>query len=138
MKKVLILILALFTVNVFASCDRPVTFSDLPSKAQQFINQHFNGIEVISVVADDGHYEVYLSDGTELEFDRKGEWRDVDCKRKAVPAAIIPTNITNYVKSKFPSNFIVRIEKKHVGYEVELDNDLDLRFDKNGNFQNVD
>ena len=28
-------------------------FSDLPSKAQQFINQHFNGIEVISVVADE-------------------------------------------------------------------------------------
>lgn len=138
MKKILILALGLITLNVFASCDRPVTFNNLPSKAQQFITQHFKGVEVISAKFDDGSYDVYLADGTELEFDRKGEWKDVDCKMRAVPTAIVPTNIANYVKSKFPNNLIVKIEKVFKGYDVELDSDLDLKFDSNGNFIYVD
>ena len=125
------------TLNVFASNDKPITFKELPQKAQQFITTHFNGVEVLSATVDDD-YEVYLANGTKVEFTLQGEWKEVKCPGSAVPAAIIPAAITKYVKAQFPKTTIVKIEKKYSGYEVELNNDMELKFDKNGNFLGAD
>ncbi|MBO4581737.1 MAG: PepSY-like domain-containing protein [Bacteroidales bacterium] len=138
MKKVLILTLSLITLSAVACHDRPVTFNDLPQKAQQFINTHFKNIGVLSAKFDDGNYEVILKNGTEIEFSRQGEWKDVDCHTTAVPSAIIPAAIRDYVKAQFPDNIIVKIERDYNGYDIELDNDLDLKFDKNGNYLYID
>ena len=138
MKKLLVLLLSVAAINVYAVTERPVTFAQLPQKAQQFITKHFSGVEFLSGKLDDGEYEVYLADGTEIDFTSTGDWKDVDCHTRAVPAAIVPAAITKYVKAKFPNNVIVKISKKYAGYEIELDNDLDLKFDKNGNFLTFD
>ena len=125
------------TLNVFAVNDRPVTFQQLPQKAQQFINTHFSGVEVLSATVDDD-YEVYLVNGTKVEFTLQGEWKEVKCPGSAVPAAIIPAAISKYVKVQFPNSIIIKIDKKKNGYEVELNNDAELKFDKNGNFIGMD
>lgn len=125
------------TLNVFAVNDRPITFKELPQKSQQFITTHFSGVEVLSVTVDDD-YEVYLANGTKVEFTLQGEWKEVKCPGFAVPAAIVPAAITKYVKAQFPNSAIVKIDKKYRGYEVELNNDLELKFDKDGNFIGVD
>jgi len=125
------------TLNVFAVNDRPITFKELPQKSQQFINTHFSGVEVLSVTVDDD-YEVYLASGTKVEFTLQGDWKEVKCPGSAVPAAIIPAAITKYVKANFPNNAIIKIDKKHSGYEIELNNDMELKFDKNGNFLGLD
>lgn len=83
-------------------------------------------------------YDVTLDCGVEIDFDKNGEWTDIDCGHNPVPEAIIPANILNYVKEKHPNNFITQIEKKRNGYKVELNIDLDLLFDKNGNFTRFD
>ena len=137
MKKLFVLLLGLMTLNAFAVNDRPITFQQLPQKAQQFINTHFSGVEVLSATMDDD-YEVYLANGTKVEFTMQGEWKEVKCPGAAVPAAIIPTAISKYVKANFPNTTIVKIDKKYSGYEVELNNDLELKFDKNGNFIGLD
>ena len=137
MKNLFVLLLGLMTLNVFAVNDRPITFKELPQKSQQFITTHFSGVEVLSVTVDDD-YEVYLANGTKVEFTLQGEWKEVKCHGSAVPAAIIPAAITKYVKAQFPNTTIVKIDKKYSGYEVELNNDLELKFDKNGNFLAVD
>ena len=108
-----------------------------PQKAQQFINTHFSGVEVLSATVDDD-YEVYLANGTKVEFTMQGEWKEVKCPGAAVPAAIIPAAISKYVKANFPNSTIVKIDKKYSGYEVELNTDLELVFDKNGNFIGID
>ena len=131
------LLLGLMTLNAFAVNDRPITFQQLPQKAQQFINTHFSGVEVLSATVDDD-YEVYLANGTKVEFTMQGEWKEVKCPGAAVPSAIIPTAISKYVKANFPNTTIVKIDKKYSGYEVELNNDLELKFDKNGNFIGLD
>ena len=131
------LLLGLMTLNVFAVNDRPITFQQLPQKAQQFINTHFSGVEVLSATVDDD-YEVYLANGTKVEFTMQGEWKEVKCPGAAVPAAIIPAAISKYVKANFPNSTIVKIDKKYSGYEVELNTDLELVFDKNGNFIGID
>ncbi|MBQ2514162.1 MAG: PepSY-like domain-containing protein [Bacteroidales bacterium] len=138
MKKLLVLLLCVAAVNVYAVTDRPVTFAQLPQKAQQFITKHFSGVEFLSGKQDDGEYEVYLTDGTEIDFTAAGDWKDVDCHTRAVPAAIVPAAISKYVKAKFPNNTIVKISKKYAGYDIELDSDLELKFDKNGNFMTYD
>ena len=112
------------TLNAFAFNDRPVTFQQLPQKAQQFINTHFKGVEFLSATVDDD-YEVYLANGTKVEFTLQGEWKEVKCPGSAVPTAIVPAAITKYVKAQFPNSTIVKIDKKYGGYDVELNNDME-------------
>jgi hypothetical protein len=137
MKKLLVLLLSVVAINVYAVTDRPVTFAQLPQKAQQFITKHFSGVEFLSATVDDD-YEVYLANGTTVEFTLQGDWKEVKCPGSAVPATIVPTAITKYVKAKFPNSTIVKIDKKYGGYDVELNNDMELKFDKNGNFLTYD
>ena len=137
MKKIFVLLLGLMTLNVFAANDRPVTFQQLPQKAQQFITTHFSGVEFLSATVDDD-YEVYLANGTKVEFTLQGEWKEVKCPGSAVPAAIIPAAISKYVKANFPNSTIVKIDKKYSGYDIELNNDMELKFDKNGRFLSYD
>jgi len=137
MKKVLVLLLSVLALNVNAFADRPITFSQLPQKAQQFITKHFSGVEVFSATVDDD-YEVYLANGTKVEFTLQGEWKEVKCAGGAVPAAIIPAAISKYVKTNFANASIIKIDKKYSGYEIELNNGVELKFDKNGNFLSYD
>ena len=138
MKKVFLLLLSVIALNVYANTDRTVTFAQLPQKAQQFINTHFSNVGFLSAKQDDGEYEVMLKDGTKVDFTLQGDWKEVDCHVTAVPAAIVPAGITQYVKTNFPNNIITKIEKKYGGYDIELNNDLELKFDKNGNFLYAD
>ena len=138
MKKLLVLLLGIFTLTAVGCDDRPISFNDLPQQAQQFINQHFNTVGFLSARVDVGEYEVTLNDGTEIDFTRQGEWKKVDCHTTAVPAAIIPAGIKNYVAAQFPNNIIVKIDKDRNDYEVELNNDIDLKFDLKGNFLYAD
>ena len=110
----------------------------LPQVAQQFIKTHFSTINVATIMQDYDSYDVIFSNGYKIEFDRKGNWEEVDCGTDAVPTAIIPANINNYVSKSFTENFIVDITKDRRKYNVELNNDIDLEFDKEGNFLRFD
>ena len=153
------------SVTTFAS-DRIIPKEQLPAAAQTFIQKTFPGQTVSYAKIDfDGRktYEVRLSNGTEVEFDKNGTWDKVDCNHSAVPANLVPANIATYVKSNFPgativtvptnlvpaniatyvkSNFpgatIVKIDKERYGYDIELSNDLELKFNKNGKMLRVD
>lgn len=138
MKKILVILLSVIALNVHANTDIPVTFAQLPQKAQQFINTHFSKVGFLSAKQDDGEYEVMLKDGTKIDFTLQGDWKEVDCHVTAVPAALVPAGIAQYVKTNFQSNIITKIEKKYSGYDIELNNDLELKFDKNGNYIGMD
>jgi hypothetical protein len=138
MKKLVLLLLSVIALNVYASTDRPVSFAQLPQKAQQFINKHFSSVGFLSAKQDDGEYEVVLKDGTKIDFTLQGDWKEVDCHVTAVPAAIVPATIAQYVKTNFPNNIITKIEKNYNGYDIELETDLELKFDKSGKFLYAD
>lgn len=145
MKKILsIAVMVLLTIQWVAAHD-VVTKDEkqLPEKARNFISQHFAGTGISYIKIDNElfqgkKFEVVLTTGTEIEFDSKGEWQEVDSKRNAVPAAIIPAYISDYVKANFANEFITKIEKERHGLEVELNNDLSLKFDRKGNLRELD
>ena len=75
-------------------------------------------------------YEIAFKNGDKIEFDRKGEWTDIDCKYSAVPTGIIPAPIAKYVADNYPDNKIVQIERDTRSTEVKLDNRMEIKFDK--------
>ena len=111
--------------------DNMIPVEQLPASAQTFVRENFPNSTVI-YVEKDGYiistYEAHLSDGTTVEFDRNGIWDTVDAHQASVPAHLIPTGIANYVRRHFPGAQIVKIDKKRYGHEIELSNDLDLKF----------
>ena len=138
MKKFLVILMSFFALSTFVSCDRVVSPEKLPNQAKQFIAANFPGTEVLSVRKDGFQYEAVLFDGTELEFTHGGKWIKVDCGMNPLPDGILPANTAKYITAKFPMNFATQVKYEHRRYEVELDSDLDLLFDKNGNFMGAD
>lgn len=141
MKNIVSVILIALGTSVFAQ-DQIVTFNQLPTKGQNFISKYFQKGQVSTVILDNDYiskdYDVVLTNGTKIEFDGKGNWKEVDGKRNAIPTAFIPQSILNYVNKSFPNTKIIKIEKNRFSYDVELTNGLDLEFDSKGNFIRID
>ena len=114
----------------------------LPEAVTTFVQQHFPGATVVRVETDNEfgglEYDVTLNDGTEVDFDTSNQWEVVDCKVKAVPAALVPATIANYVKTNFQSLPITKISNKRYGYEVDLSNGVELKFNAKGQFVGMD
>lgn len=84
-------------------------------------------------------YEVILTDGSEITFDRQGNWKDVEATRNgSVPSYFVPKGVSDYVAKTHNGMKIVGIEKERNGYEVELSNGIDIKFDRNGSFVRYD
>ena len=115
--------------------DKMIPATQLPAAAQTFIKNTFPKA-TITYAEKDGYinptYEVHLSNGTKVEFDRKGNWDKVDTHQGAVPAQLIPAAIAKHVKANYPGIQIVKIDKEPYGYEIELSNDMDMKFNKAG------
>lgn len=141
MKKFFISAAVLFAGIVSASAasqERPTTVDKLPANAQQFLSTHFKGLTVAFVVEDPkmvgSEYEVTYTDRTEVDFNPQGEWTSVERKYSAVPASVVPQQISGYVaKSSFPDQWIKKIERNAYTWEIELNSGLEIKFDQQFN-----
>ena len=138
----MIAICCMVSSNMVANADndKPISVKALPAKAQILLNNHFNGQKVMLATIELGvvsrNYDVVLQNGTKLEFDKKGNLTEIDCKRGIVPALLIPQAIKNYLKDNYAGQSVKKIEINKNEYEVELTNGLDLTFNKH--FQLID
>ena len=121
--------------GVASADDKPITFEQLPAKAQQFIKTNFPQEKIAFTSLDrdifGDTYDVLFASGTKLEFTDKGEWKEIECKYSTVDEKFIPEQIRKYVTDTYPGTKYVKIEKGKNGYEVELTNGLELTFDRN-------
>ena len=95
MKKIVVLFVSMLVLATTASAgnDKPIQVSQLPQTAQQFIKKYFGDRKVAFAKEESDFrksYEIAFKNGDKIEFDRKGEWTDIDCKYSAVPTGIIP------------------------------------------------
>lgn len=139
MKKLLFLLISLFTIQTVAIADNdnPIQVNQLPKMAQSFIKKHFpnNEVSFAKMESDflNKSYEVIFSNGDKVDFDKKGIWKEVECKSSAVPLEVIPLKIIRHVKLKYPVAKITRIEKDANNYEIKLSSGWEIKFDRKFN-----
>ncbi|MDR0982745.1 MAG: PepSY-like domain-containing protein [Culturomica sp.] len=144
MKKSILLLIGLIALNfvAFADKDVAINYDELPTKAKTFIETHFNGQKVSLVKAEkdffDVSYEVFFTEGNKIEFDKRGEWTEINCKFSEVPAKALPEQIINYVKQNYPTQKIVEAEKNKYQTEIKLGSGLELAFDNNFRLIDID
>ncbi|MBQ5731112.1 MAG: PepSY-like domain-containing protein [Bacteroidaceae bacterium] len=145
MKKLFFITLAILSLSFTtakADNDRVISKEKLPANTLQFISTHFAGLKISYVKEErdlfEKNYQVVFTDGTKLEFQRNGEWKEIDCRYSQVPAAIIPEAIKKYVSEHYPNEKFLQIDHDRNDYEVKLSNRLELTFDKKFNIIDID
>lgn len=121
---------------------KTVDMKQLPEKAKLFLTKHFPDQAVTTVTEDKDtfstDYTVLLDNGMEVDFDKKGNWEEVDGKNKAIPTAVIPEAIATYLGANYATGIPVKLDKGARDYEVKLDSGTELKFGLDGKFLRID
>lgn len=145
MKKFLLALVAVLGLSG-AACARDVYSRDassLPLAAQEVVTRNFKGkVSVIKIDKELGFvsdYEVVLTNGAEIQFDRNGNWESIEMPvNKSVPNGLVPKGVNQFVRENHKGLKIVGLERDRRGYEVQLSNGVEMKFDRQGNFQRYD
>lgn len=133
-------LMALVSFSAQAANDKPIEINQLPQKAQTFIQSYFPSETVAFAKVDrdiaETTYEVIFTSGSKVDFNKNGEWTEVDCKYTQLPISIVPKQILDEVAKKYPNTTINKIEKNRRNFEVTLSNKTELKF--NSKFQIID
>ncbi len=127
-KKVFVLLITIF---LYLKADMMISPSALPDNIKQFISMNFQA-SVGLVQVDGSTYEIYLSDGTELEFDIGGNFKEAKARYLGLNPNILPKHIALIIKNEYPNVSITKIERKILYYEINLSNNIELKIDNNG------
>ena len=145
MRRFILSICILVSSVLFAAAapdhDYVVKFEQIPAVSQTFVTTHFAKVQVSYCMRDSHSFEVRLTDASEIEFNLDGTWKEVDCKYKEIPAsvsALFPSAISTYVKDNFPTAAITKVSAKMWGFEIELNNGLEIEFNTEGQFLKID
>ena len=143
MKKIILLGIFGLVLIMTGCTDRPVVPAQLPAQITAFIQQNFPGQSISFATRDleitGWQYDVVLADGTQIDFDTDEMWDKIQCTMtNPVPTALIPPMIVSNIKAQFPDAMILKIDKESYGYEVELANGLELKFNQQGALMEVD
>ncbi|WP_300434318.1 PepSY-like domain-containing protein [Christiangramia sp.] len=124
------------------SADASISTSTLPQNILDYITDNYPGLTIIEAeIEDNQNYEITLSDDTELVFDSEGNFLGEDTDEEddfgdeEVEVSELPQNILDFIAQNYPGVAIEEAELENNGnYEVELENDVELIFDGDGNF----
>ena len=136
--KAIIALVALLTISFSAKADhdKVITYDQLPQTAQVMLKQYFANKVPLVITMDWDDYTIRYESGEKIEFDKEGNWKDIESYSSTVPSALIPEQIKNSVKTSFPGTSIIKIDRNRRGYEVKLNNGLEIEF--NREFQVID
>ncbi len=116
-------------------------YQEMPATIKSFLAKYYPKATVVkyetksTVVGK--KYEVKLNNGAEIDFDKNGNWEEISDKQ-GVPAALIPAKIKTYLDQKYKGVKVESIDKERNKIKVDLQNDIDLEFDKNGKFLRIE
>lgn len=139
MKKFFMMMAAMmltFNVALMADDNRVITYDQLPQTAKTLLSQHFAKKVPLVVTMDWDEYEILYQSGEKVEFNKRGEWKSIDCRVSAVPSVLIPEQIKSHIKATFPGTTIIKLERDRRGYGVKLNNGLEVEY--NTRFQVVE
>lgn len=125
-----VLLAIMLTVGFVAKADndRVITFQELPQQSKELVKAHFGNKVPMIVTADWDDYEIYFESGEKIEFRKDGTWKSIESYTNGVPAVLVPEKIKDAVKKSYPATTIIKIEQDRRGYEVKLNNGMEIEF----------
>ena len=144
MKKMMLFLACVFTLVTTACADnhQPIERNQLPEKAQTFLSTYFPDAKISLARKDidvmELSYDVIFTDGSKVEFDRKGNWTEVDCLTNPLPSGIVPEDISKVIRAHYPEAQATKIERDHREIEVKLNNRVELTFNKHLQLIDID
>lgn len=124
--------------NAKADHDQVITYNQLPAAAQTLLKQHFANKVPLIVTMDWDDYTIVYESGEKVEFDKQGNWKEFDCKTSQVPSALIPEQIKAHVRATFPGTAIIDLDRNRRGYEIKLNNGLDIEYTRDFRVVDID
>lgn len=121
--------------------DQIIAYDKLPQKAKDFIATHFPNLITKEVKSDGVSYEVEFTNNVEIEFNKDGEWLDIDVDNTTMPKSVIgllPQAINDYLSANHPTTSIEQIKKRASLFEIELKNDTKLIFSTDGDLWSIE
>jgi len=144
-KKRILSFVGLLVSGLFLNAqEQPVTPAELPVPATEFISKHFPAHNIQSVMKDMDssgrmEFEVKTDDFVKIEFSQTGEWKEVESNSKTgLVTTFLPEKIREYLQSHYSDEKVEKAEKGLRGYEIELMNDVELKFNLKGEFISKD
>ncbi len=118
------------------------SYLDCP-EINAFVATYFPKAKIRTAQQFEDEIEVKLTDNTEIGFYLNLDWKNIDCEDAiiyvSVPTELVPEPITTFVKSNYVHNHIEEIGKEPKGgWEIELDNKLEFKFDGKYNLTDID
>ena len=143
MKKLILIIVSIAAfVSVAGAEDKPVTFNQLPEGARTFLDTNYQKVKLVLATKDDDfirpEFNVVLENGVAIQFDNDGRLEKIASRSGDIPAAVIPKQITDIVKSHYPDAYIVEYEVDRKTYEVKLSNRIEITFDSSFRLVEID
>ena len=126
------------SLTMSADDDRVITYDQLPQVAQTFLKANFATKVPLLVTADWDDFTIRYESGEKIEFDRSGNWKDIECYNSKVPADAVPAQISSYISQNYPGKSIIKLERHRSVYEVKLNNGMEVEFNRNFQVIGVD
>lgn len=125
-------------VGFVALADKYISSNDLPNAAKAFINKNYNGVNIYHCEKDGSEYDVDLSNGVDLKFNKKGKLLKIETDRgvlsQAVLKAILPAKAIQHLNNKGLVDRVDEVEFRRNSIVVDIDNydDFEIRFRLDG------
>jgi hypothetical protein len=136
--KISLTVALIATISFFAMADRNIPVSTLPSAAKTFINKHYSDAKAYNCEKDFSEYDVDLSNGVDLKFNKKGKLIRIESDRgviaQSVLNAILPAKAVNHLKSLelFDQVDEVEFRRNTIVVEIKDYDDYEIRFKLDG------
>ncbi len=122
-----------------------INIEDLPQVIIDYISTNYPAAVIIDAESDEDGFEIELSNGVELEFDNMGNLIEVDGDGSGsdddcsdITFGELPAAAQNYINTNYDGIGIDRVRSCTDEYRVELDNDVKITFDLDGNVTDID
>lgn len=142
MKNLMIITTVILSLLFVTGCEKEnvIPEQNVPTEIKNYVATHFPSCSISKAIKENDEneemYEISLSCGVKLEFNKQKEIIDIDGNAK-LPDSVIPTNILSYVNSNYSINFIIGWELQSGNQEVQLNNNIVLVFNLAGEFLRV-
>ncbi|PVX49295.1 putative PepSY-like beta-lactamase-inhibitor [Balneicella halophila] len=136
-----ILLLGLMIFSVFG-CEKEeiIKENELPSSIKSYLDTHFTSCNTTKIIKDEESnelsYDITLDCGVNIEFNGNNQVIDIDGTSQ-LPNSVIPSNILDYTSTNYSNDFIIGWELEGNNQRVEMNTNVVLEFDSNGDFLRI-